>query len=114
MNTILSHYHICETPPFGAIGSGLSGRITPKIAGSRRGNIILFLFTQVKFNMETLLFIINYLLGSSRPFDDIREVEVNELGGRYDLEVDAQSESASIAEHRRFRLLSPPKKVKPK
>jgi hypothetical protein len=37
MNTILSHYHQCETPPFGIAGSGLSGRITPKIAGSRRG-----------------------------------------------------------------------------
>lgn len=53
-------------------------------------------------------------LGSSRPFDDIREIELNELGARYDAEGDAQSESASIAEHKRFRLLSPPKKVKPK
>ncbi|CAF3245537.1 unnamed protein product [Rotaria socialis] len=88
MNTIVSHYHQCETPPFGATGCGLSGRITPKVAGSRRG--------------------------SSRPFDDIREVELNELGTRYDLEGDTQSESASIAEHKRFRLLSPPKKVKAK
>ncbi|CAF2900291.1 unnamed protein product [Rotaria sp. Silwood2] len=88
MNTILSHYHQCETPPFGATGGGLSGRLTPKVAGSRRG--------------------------SSRPFDDIREVEINEFGARYDLEGDTQSESASIAEHKRFRLLSPPKKVKPK
>lgn len=54
------------------------------------------------------------MLGSSRPFDDIREVELNEVAGRYDLEIDTQSESASIAEHKRFRLLSPPKKVKPK
>jgi len=37
MNTILSHYHQCETPPFGATGVDLSGRITPKVAGSRRG-----------------------------------------------------------------------------
>ncbi|CAF1634464.1 unnamed protein product, partial [Adineta steineri] len=90
MNTILSHYHQCETPPFGVTGGGgLSGRITPKVAGSRRG--------------------------SSRPFDDIREIELNELGAaRYDLDGDTQSESTSIAEHKRFRLLSPPKKVKPK
>jgi hypothetical protein len=53
-------------------------------------------------------------LGSSRPFDDIREIELNELGNRCDLEGDTQSESASIVEHKRFRLLSPPKKVKPK
>lgn len=55
-----------------------------------------------------------FFLGSSRPFDDIREIELNELGARYDVEGDTQSESASIAEHKRFRLLSPPKKVKPK
>ncbi len=57
---------------------------------------------------------LNLILGSSRPFDDIREIELNELGTRYDLEGDTQSESASITEHKRFRLLSPPKKVKPK
>jgi len=88
MNTILSHYHQCETPLFGVNAGGLSGRITPKVAGSRRG--------------------------SSRPFDDIREIELNELGTKYDGDGDTQSESASIAEHKRFRLLSPPKKVKPK
>ncbi|UJR25060.1 hypothetical protein I4U23_006420 [Adineta vaga] len=88
MNTILSHYHQCETPPFGITSGGLSGRITPKVAGSRRG--------------------------SSRPFDDIREIELNELGTRYDFDGDTQSESASIVENKRFRLLSPPKKVKPK
>jgi hypothetical protein len=87
MNTILSHYHQCETSPFGVTG-GLSGRLTPKIAGSRRG--------------------------SSRPFDDIREIELNELGVRCDAEGDTQSESASLAEHKRFRLLSPPKKIKAK
>jgi hypothetical protein len=56
----------------------------------------------------------NWVLGSSRPFDDIREIELNELGARYDPEGDTQSESASLAEHKRIRLLSPPKKVKPK
>jgi hypothetical protein len=39
MNTILSHYHQCETPLFGVSGTGLSGRLTPKVAGSRRGRI---------------------------------------------------------------------------
>ena len=53
-------------------------------------------------------------LGSSRPFDDIREIELNELGARYNAEGDTQSEAASIAEHKRFKLLSPPKKVKAK
>lgn len=88
MNTILSHYHQCDTPPFGVGNAGLSGRLTPKIAGSRRG--------------------------SSRPFEEIREIELNELGIRHDQEGDTQSESASIAEHKRFRLLSPPKKLKAK
>ena len=40
MNTILSHYHQCDTPPFGVGNAGLSGRLTPKIAGSRRGSTI--------------------------------------------------------------------------
>jgi hypothetical protein len=102
MNTILSHYHQCETSPFGVTG-GLSGRLTPKIAGSRRGSIYLVL---IDGN--------NLILGSSRPFDDIREIELNELGVRCDAEGDTQSESASLAEHKRFRLLSPPKKIKAK
>jgi hypothetical protein len=41
MNTILSHYHQCETSPFGGNAGGLSGRITPKVAGSRRGYIFV-------------------------------------------------------------------------
>ncbi|CAF3953226.1 unnamed protein product [Rotaria sp. Silwood1] len=69
MNTILSHYHVCETPPFDVTGSGLSGRITPKVAGSRRG--------------------------SPRPFHDISEIELKELGGRYDLEVKQNSGTSS-------------------
>ena len=105
MNTILSHYHQCETPVFGVTSGGLSGRITPKIAGSRRGSIDWFI---------RIILIKNFILGSARPFDDIREIELNELGARYDGEGDTQSESASIAEHKRFRLLSPPKKGKPK
>ena len=54
------------------------------------------------------------ILGSSRPFDDIREIELTDLGARYDPEGDTQSESASIADPKRFKLLSPPKKVKAK
>ncbi len=103
MNTILSHYHQCETQSFGVTNAGPSGRITPKVAGSRRGNYVYL----------TNCFL-TFISGSSRPFDDIREIELNELGARYDLEGDTQSESISIAEHKRFRLLSPPKKVKPK
>jgi hypothetical protein len=104
MNTILSHYHQCETQSFGVTNAGPSGRMTPKVAGSRRGNIMYIWQTVFR----------NFISGSSRPFDDIREIELNELGARYDLEGDTQSESISIAEHKRFRLLSPPKKVKPK
>ena len=37
MNTILSHYHLCESGPFGVTSGGHSGRMTPKVAGSRRG-----------------------------------------------------------------------------
>ncbi len=40
MNTILSHYHQCETQSFGVTNAGPSGRMTPKVAGSRRGNIM--------------------------------------------------------------------------
>jgi hypothetical protein len=36
MNIILSRYHQCETPPFGVPSGDLSGRITSKIAASRR------------------------------------------------------------------------------
>jgi hypothetical protein len=36
MNIILNRYHQCETPSFGAHSGDLSGRITSKIAGSRR------------------------------------------------------------------------------
>ena len=105
MNTILSHYHQCETIIFSVTSAGHSGRITPKVAGSRRGaNSLSF----SKINK-----VIN-LLGSSKPFDDIREIELNDLSARYDLEIDTQSESMSTTEHRRFRLLSPPKKIKPK
>jgi hypothetical protein len=42
MNIILSRYHQCETPPFGVPSAGLSGRITSKIAGSRRDYIYLY------------------------------------------------------------------------
>jgi hypothetical protein len=48
MNTILSHYHICEPGPFGVGPSGLSGRITPKVAGSRRG---LFIASKARWNL---------------------------------------------------------------
>jgi hypothetical protein len=63
---------------------------------------------------RSILSMAEFILGSSRPFDDIREGELHELAGRYDGEGDTQSEATSVAEHKRFRLLSPPKKVKAK
>jgi hypothetical protein len=42
MNIILSRYHQCETPSFDVPSDGLSGRITSKIAGSRRDYIYLY------------------------------------------------------------------------
>ncbi|CAF1346960.1 unnamed protein product [Didymodactylos carnosus] len=94
MNTILSRYHQCETPIFG-IGGPTGGRLTPKVGGSRRG--------------------------SSKPFDDIREIETNEVGskyfqngagGEYD---DGQSDvTVTDRQHKHIKLLSPPKKMKTK
>jgi hypothetical protein len=42
MNIILSRYHQCETPSFGAHSGDLSERITSRIAESRRDYIYLY------------------------------------------------------------------------
>ena len=91
---------------------GVSSSTCSSLSVSRRNDEVIPLISATEEDRSTAND--DLILGSSRPFDDIREIELTEMGARYDPEGDTQSESASIADPKRFKLLSPPKKVKAK